>query len=89
MFGIARTTAVPCGRCDARLASVRPAAIDSSTVDGPIADASVGSTSSMICGFTASTITAGADGNLASWRTRMPWLAISAATSVAGVGSWT
>ena len=58
VFGMDRTMAVPGAKWRASEATVRPAATDSTTVPGPASLATGGSTSSMICGLTASTITA-------------------------------
>ena len=63
VFGIERTTAVPLGRCFSKPAMVRPAAMDSTTVPLPASFASGGNTSSITCGLTATTITAGGCGN--------------------------
>ena len=62
VFGIERTTAVPLGRCFSKPAMVRPAAMDSTTVPLPASLASGGNTSSITCGLTATTITAGGCG---------------------------
>ena len=59
VFGIERITAEPFGKCRSKPAMVRPAAMDSTTVSLPASFASGGNTSSITCGLTATTITAG------------------------------
>ena len=63
VFGIERITAVLFGKCRSKPAMVRPAAMESTTVLVPASRASGGNTSSITCGLTATTITAGGSGS--------------------------
>ncbi len=68
---------------------VRPAAIDSTTVSAPTSGAMAAATSSITCGLTASTITAGPTGTSAWAATPTPVSFRNSTTSSLGSGSWT
>src|SRR5215467_15709174 len=59
VFGMARTTAASRGKMPARNAIVRPAMIETTTVEGDIREATCGMISGAICGLTAMTIASG------------------------------
>src|SRR6266849_6394420 len=87
VFGMARTTAALCGKAPARNAIVRPAMIETTTVEGDISEATFGMIPAAICGFTAITIASG-QVDAGSGLIRTP-RAESAATDAAGWGSIT
>ena len=57
VLGMARTTGCAGENAACNLPSRTPAAIDRMTVPGPASGATAGSTSGMVCGFTARTST--------------------------------
>ncbi len=68
VFGIARTTAAPFGRCFSKEATERPAAMESVSVSGPARRANGGNTVSITCGLTAARSTAGGFGSAVTIR---------------------
>ncbi len=63
VFGITRTTAVPCGKCASSPSMRHPAAMETTSVSRPTSVASRGSTASITCGLTATSSTAGGSGS--------------------------